>query len=117
MLPDRSISKGQKLVKNAKKIKCDILSQFQTMCKNINSGKLPFSLMIRFLFPSSLENDKLFIGTSGLRVQLPVIGKAVTNQSSKTGRGNFHEIAPIILRKEKWGTRRIVNNQNFHFFV
>ena len=73
--------------------------------------------MIRFLFPSSLENDKLFIGTSGLRVQLPVIGKAVTNQSSKTGRGNFHEIAPIILRKEKWGPRIIVNNQNFHFFV
>ena len=86
--------------------KCDILGDFQIMCQNINSGKLPFSLMIRFLFPSSLENDKLFIGTSGLRVQLPVIGKAVTNQSSKTGRGNFHEIAPIILRTREMGDEK-----------
>ena len=33
MLPDRSVSIGQKLVENAKakKIKCDILSDFQTM--------------------------------------------------------------------------------------
>ena len=32
-LPDRSILKGQKLMENAKiqKIKCDILSNFQTM--------------------------------------------------------------------------------------
>ena len=34
VLPDRSILKGQKLVENAKiqKFKCDILSNFQTMC-------------------------------------------------------------------------------------
>ena len=35
MLPDRSILIGQKLVENAKiqKFKCDILSNFQTMCR------------------------------------------------------------------------------------
>ena len=35
VLPDRSVWIGQKLVKNAKskKFKCDILSNFQTMCK------------------------------------------------------------------------------------
>ena len=34
VLPDRSVLKGQKLVENAKieKLKCDILSNFQTMC-------------------------------------------------------------------------------------
>ena len=34
VLPDRSILMGQKLVENAKiqKFKCDILSNFQTMC-------------------------------------------------------------------------------------
>ena len=49
---------------------------------------------------------------SGLRVQLPVIGKAVTNQSSETGRGNFHEIAPIILRN---GGANVNIIKNFHF--
>ena len=35
MLPDRSVLIGQKLVENAKiqKFKCDILSNFQTMCQ------------------------------------------------------------------------------------
>ena len=35
VLPDRSISTGQKLGENAndEKIKCDIFSNFQTMCK------------------------------------------------------------------------------------
>ena len=34
VLPDRSLLKGQKLMKNAKlkQFKCDILSNFQTMC-------------------------------------------------------------------------------------
>ena len=34
VLPDRSVLIGQKLVENAKiqKFKCDILSNFQTMC-------------------------------------------------------------------------------------
>ena len=34
VLPDRSVLKGQKLVENAKiqKFKCDILSNFQTVC-------------------------------------------------------------------------------------
>ena len=34
VLPDMSVLRGQKLVKNAKvqKFKCDILSYFQTMC-------------------------------------------------------------------------------------
>ena len=38
MLPDRSVLIGQKLVENAKieKFKCDILSNFQTMCKDLN---------------------------------------------------------------------------------
>ena len=36
MLPDRSVVIGQKLVEKAKiqKFKCDILSNFQTMCKS-----------------------------------------------------------------------------------
>ena len=36
MLPDRSVLIGQKLVENAniKKFKCDILSDFQTMCSS-----------------------------------------------------------------------------------
>ena len=36
MLPDRSVFIGQKLMKNAKiqKFKCDILSNFQTMCQD-----------------------------------------------------------------------------------
>ena len=40
VLPDKSILIGQKLVENAKnqKFKCDILSNFQTMCKSIHSG-------------------------------------------------------------------------------
>ena len=35
VLPDRSILKGQKLVENDKieKLKCDILGDFQTLCK------------------------------------------------------------------------------------
>ena len=35
MLPDRSVLIGQKLVENAKiqKLKCDILGDFQTLCK------------------------------------------------------------------------------------
>ena len=38
VLPDRSVLIGQKLVENAKieKFKCDILSNFQTMCKDLN---------------------------------------------------------------------------------
>ena len=34
VLPDRSVLKGQKMVENDKiqKFKCDILSDFQTMC-------------------------------------------------------------------------------------
>ena len=32
VLPDMSILIGQKLVKNAQKIKCDNLSGFQTLC-------------------------------------------------------------------------------------
>ena len=32
MLPDRSVLLGQKLVNNIKKIKWDILSNFQTLC-------------------------------------------------------------------------------------
>ena len=37
VLPDWSVLKGQKLVENAKfkKIKCDTLSNFQTMCKTL----------------------------------------------------------------------------------
>ena len=45
VLPDRSVLKGQKLVKNAKiknKFKCDILSNFQTMCLYFNSSMLIF---------------------------------------------------------------------------
>ena len=36
-LPDRSVLKGKKLVGNAKikKFKCDILSNFQTMCETL----------------------------------------------------------------------------------
>ena len=39
VLPDRSILIGQKLVENAKiqKFKCDILSNFQTMCALLKS--------------------------------------------------------------------------------
>ena len=39
VLPDMSVFIGQKLVENAKmqKLKCDILSNFQTMCDSINS--------------------------------------------------------------------------------
>ena len=42
MLPDRSVLMGQKLVESAKikKFKCDILSNFQTMCCWGNSGFL-----------------------------------------------------------------------------
>ena len=38
MLPDRSVLIGQKLVENAKiqKIKCDILSNFQTMWRGVS---------------------------------------------------------------------------------
>ena len=38
MVPDKSVLKGQKMVENAKirKIKCDILSNFQTMCPHLN---------------------------------------------------------------------------------
>ena len=37
VLPDRSVLIGQKLVGNAKiqKLKCDILSNFQTMCLSL----------------------------------------------------------------------------------
>ena len=38
VLPDRSILIGQKLVENGKlqKFKCDILSNFQTMCSRLD---------------------------------------------------------------------------------
>ena len=38
VLPDRQVLIGQKLVENAKiqKFKCDILSNFQTLCKDMN---------------------------------------------------------------------------------
>ena len=41
VLPDRSVLIGQKLVRNAKikKLKCDILSNFQTMCGGWKSHK------------------------------------------------------------------------------
>ena len=54
MLPDRSLLIGQKLVENAKiqKFKCDILSNFQTMCrftkrvdKSLNSQELQNSAL------------------------------------------------------------------------
>ena len=38
VLPDRSVLIGPKLVENAK-IKCDILSNFQTMCKTCRIAK------------------------------------------------------------------------------
>ena len=41
VLPDRSILIRQKLVENAEieKFKCDILSNFQTMCMHYHSGE------------------------------------------------------------------------------
>ena len=42
MLPNRSLLIGQKLVENAKikTFKCDILSNFQTMCKGVKSSEM-----------------------------------------------------------------------------
>ena len=42
MLPDRSVLVGQKLVKNAEiqKLKCDILSNFQTIMLNEKEAKM-----------------------------------------------------------------------------
>ena len=41
VLPDMAVLIGQKLVESAKiqKFKCDILSNFQTMCKGFESGR------------------------------------------------------------------------------
>ena len=53
MLPDKSVLIGQKLVENAKiqKFKCDILSNFQTMCilvktENIRIVRIYFDISI-----------------------------------------------------------------------
>ena len=77
-LPDRSVLKGQKLVENAKsqKFKCDILSNFQTMCKCQSSrfvfflmhwtaiSKKSFEFLLLLLSKSTLgnlKNKKLFL--------------------------------------------------------
>ena len=54
VLPDGSLLIGQKLVENAKiqKCKCDILSNFQTMCMNdfqFKNGKLRSFVYVRLL--------------------------------------------------------------------
>ena len=59
VLPDRSVLIGQKLVENAKiekKFKCDILSNFQTMCW---SGQLPAGL--NWLIYSRLRSFTPFV--------------------------------------------------------
>ena len=40
MLPDKSLLIGQKMLENAKieKLKCDIFSDFQTLCSSIETG-------------------------------------------------------------------------------
>ena len=55
MLPDRSVLIGQKLVENAKiqKFKCDIFSNFQTMC-------LIAKLLAVKIFPLRQEGVPLF---------------------------------------------------------
>ena len=69
MIPDRSVLIGQKLVENAKikKLKCDILNNFQTMCltplatthKMSNEAKMgnmrDFASIKTFLVHSSFE--------------------------------------------------------------
>ena len=59
VLPDRSILIGQKLVENAKikKFKCDILSDFQTLCK-------PFKRNPSFAF---LCKDKQFFFSKNVK--------------------------------------------------
>ena len=56
MLPDRSVLIGQQLVENAKikKSKCDILSNFQTMCVCLND----FFLNLRLQFDPRLRVGK-----------------------------------------------------------
>ena len=50
MLSDRSVLKGQKSVENAKiqKFKCDILSNFQTMCRGRLDWLYGFTLVVVF---------------------------------------------------------------------
>ena len=50
VFPDRSILIGQKLMKNVKipKFKCDILSNFQTMCRRLEIEKTIMSKLIVF---------------------------------------------------------------------
>ena len=64
MLQDRSVLIGQKLVENAKiqKFKCDILSNFQTMCSSAKLKTHIFSRLVDFLAKLELNNKKT-IGT------------------------------------------------------
>ena len=64
MLPERSVLIGQKLVENAKiqKFKCDILSNFQTMCRVLNLILLPYKPdgVFRVLYESQNHDKKTF---------------------------------------------------------
>ena len=59
VLPDRLVLIGQKLVENAKlkKFKCEILSNFQSMCMCCLVGKTVFKMVLRPKWLMTVENQ------------------------------------------------------------
>ena len=85
VLPDRSVLIGQKLVENAKneKFKCDILSNFQTMCFGCILG-----ILEDHLIPSSPRNIPY-------NFSVPIRKVKIKGQYNRMSR---------ILRTLSWGT-------------
>ena len=66
MLPDESILIGQQLVENAKieKFKCDILSDFQTLCNRLEIWYCSFFVYTILNFPRFFSTES---GPSNVR--------------------------------------------------
>ena len=83
MLPDRSVLIGQKLVENAKikNYKCDILSNFQTMCEKVMCKMEQF---LKSIFSTRKSGEESFwtIWVDRAKLALPLKGKMVTEEFS-----------------------------------
>ena len=74
MLPDRSVLKGQKLATNAKmpKFKCEILSNFQTMCSDDDDAvsENQSKCLILSLQITLVESTSLSTAIFGAKIQM-----------------------------------------------
>ena len=102
VLPDRSISKGQKWVENAKKSKCDILSKFQTM----------WHWKIEVLSAQCLKITK---NVQWRQRRGPIFHNPFDTWQIKNGA--LSQQPPASLKKNRFAQRECKGKQSSQFFI